>query len=133
MAKIRMRGEGKDPPPPAPHSVWIPALAVPVVTKFNFMCPQAHLQTLREEIPKVTKILIVGWRATEQHFLELLSKGITRAVHVMAVCGSSEEGRKTLYQLTGRGIYGELVPFSGGFSDFVQSAQINQFLAAPHS
>ena len=133
MPKIRMRGEGKDPPPPAPHSVWIPALAVPVVTKSDFMCPLAHLQKLREEIPKVTKLLVIGWRATEQHFLDLLSKGITRAVQVMAVCGTSDEAGKTLHQLKSKGVHGELVPFTGGFSDFIQSAQINQFLAVRQS
>jgi hypothetical protein len=51
----------------------------------------------------------------------------------MAVCGSSEEARKTLHHLTGKGVHGELVPFSGGFSDFIQSAQINQFFAVRQS
>jgi hypothetical protein len=54
----------------------IPALAIPTAVKSTFICPRDHLETLREAIPQVTRILIVGWKAAEQHFLELLAQGL---------------------------------------------------------
>src|ERR1043166_2152936 len=48
-----------------------PAIALPVETKNEFEFPEAHLKKLRGVIPEVTRILIIGWRGTEEHFLKL--------------------------------------------------------------
>jgi hypothetical protein len=52
-----------------------PALAIPVEAKDDFVCPASHVTALKEAIPQVTKILIVGWRGVEAHAVELL-KGL---------------------------------------------------------
>ncbi len=49
----------------------IPAIAIPVVTKTTFECPPEHIEYLRANLGRATKALIVGWRATEEHFLSL--------------------------------------------------------------
>src|SRR5216684_2650665 len=46
-----------------------PAIAIPVVQKSAFECPADHVAALMKCIPEVTKLLIIGWRGTEQHFV----------------------------------------------------------------
>jgi hypothetical protein len=50
-----------------PDSVY-PALAIPVEIKDQYECPGDHLEQLRSLLPAVSRVLVVGWRATEQHF-----------------------------------------------------------------
>lgn len=68
----------------------LPALAIPVEKKSEFMCPPAHLETLASLLPTVTKIIAIGWRATEQHFLDMLKNrlsGLKGDVDLMVVSG----------------------------------------------
>jgi hypothetical protein len=53
-----------------------PALAIPVETKFSFECPEQHLDALRQCARKTSKLLIIGWRGMEEHFLRLLAENI---------------------------------------------------------
>jgi len=62
-----------------------PALAIPVQRKSKFACPQNHIDCLVKLLPKVTKILVIGWRATEQHFLQLLDAHLPKRVYVYIV------------------------------------------------
>ena len=62
-----------------------PAIAIPVETKLIFECPNDHLECLRALLPRITKILIVGWRGTEYHFLDLLRESLTRKVSTLVV------------------------------------------------
>src|SRR5205823_9977424 len=48
---------------------WLPAIAVPLETKQSYECPPNHLEAMREWLPQVDRILIIGWRAAERHFL----------------------------------------------------------------
>jgi hypothetical protein len=68
----------------------LPALAIPIEKKSEFVCPPEHLQALAEVLPRVTKIITIGWRATEQHFLTMLKKpltGLQGDVDLMVVSG----------------------------------------------
>jgi len=57
--------------------VGFPALAIPVQNKSEFTCPPEHVQALASVIPNVTKIITIGWRATEQRFLRMLKNDLT--------------------------------------------------------
>ncbi len=76
-----------------------PALAIPVVAKQQFECPDTHVTALREFLPRVRKVLIVGWRGTEAPFLDLLRAGMTNAAMALAACGSPSSGTETLERL----------------------------------
>lgn len=68
--------------------VIFPALAIPVEKKDEFSCPASHVQVLESLLTKVTKIIVVGWRATETHFLGLLAHRLKRGEQdVLAVSG----------------------------------------------
>lgn len=67
-----------------------PAIAIPVEKKRNFECPQPMLEELVALLPHVRKILVIGWRATEEHFLGLLRSrltGLKPGVHIYIVNG----------------------------------------------
>ena len=68
-----------------------PAIALPLVQKTSFECPEDHLRTLREALPDVTKILIIGWRGTEEHFLTLLREHLKNPPTMMTVASGVDE------------------------------------------
>jgi hypothetical protein len=49
-------------------------------------------------LPKVTKVLCIGWRGAEEHFLDLL-KSMGR-VPVMTVAGTPAEAAETLKNIS---------------------------------
>ena len=101
-----------------------PALAIPTTSKSTFVCPPEHVRILAECIPKVTRILIVGWRAAEQHFLEMLAAGLTKPVRVMAACEKLDASAETLDRLKPTAPTGStFLAARGGFTDFVKDRE----------
>ena len=49
----------------------LPAIAIPTRSKTDFECPREHRERLMALIPQIDRLLIIGWRSTEQHFLRL--------------------------------------------------------------
>jgi len=123
--------EGADPQIHTEERLFaIPALAIPVVTKSDFVCPTSHLNHLSALIPSVTKILTIGWRGAEQHFLKMLSENLKTEVSVMVVCGTEEAGAETSERLRSAGVHGGFRVFPGGFSDFILGQDWQTFLRA---
>lgn len=52
--------------------VSVPAIAVPTTGKTTFETHQTHLDAFDAAVPKVDRLLIIGWRGIEQHVLERL-------------------------------------------------------------
>jgi len=111
-----------------------PALAIPVQTKKSFECPDEHIQTLNSMIAETTKILFIGWRAQETHFLDLLRQNLPSLRSVMVVDKNESNARKVLGQIQNDlrdKVYGaDTVPAYGGFSDFVRKREGEAFLKA---
>jgi hypothetical protein len=106
----------------------IPALAIPVVTKSNFVCPQAHIDHLEQLLPKVEKILVMGWRGAETHFLKLLSAGLRGPVKVLSACGEPDESTVTNQRMRGAGVAGTFFAAAGGFTDLILSRDGESFM-----
>lgn len=51
-----------------------PAIAIPVQSKIDFEMPPGHLELLKSIFRQLTKLLIIGWRATDAPFLQLFSE-----------------------------------------------------------
>jgi len=76
----------------------LPAIAIPVQTKSEdtFEWPPRHRAYFKELLPSVKKILIIGWRGKEAHFLNLLREnlpkgGLTQITHLQVVGGDTAE------------------------------------------
>jgi len=108
---------------------YYPALAIPTLSKSTFICPAEHVEVLGRSIPKVDKIAIIGWRAGEKTFLELLAKGLRSAVDVIVACGNEQAAKDTLKNMLNAGIsVRQGIAEPGGFTDFVLNRRIESFL-----
>jgi SIR2-like domain len=113
-----------------------PAIAIPVDKKSTFECPQEHLGELVALLPKVTKLLLIGWRATEAHFLALLKTHLTSGVQLYSVAESENAaaGTNRALQNAVPGVFTTAVAdpgtgnFTFGFTDFVLSKRPESFL-----
>jgi hypothetical protein len=72
-----------------------PALAIPVAKKDEFSCPESHVQALRSALPEVIKIVVIGWRATEDDFLGLLRSSLKKQPPLMIVSGDDKGANET--------------------------------------
>jgi len=107
-----------------------PAIAIPVVQKQKFECPDTHLEALRNAIRTVTKILTIGWRGMERHFLEELKKHRLNVPRDLKVIGSGHEDSTEIAQRLFRaGITRDWYPSESGFSNVIRSREIETFLA----
>ncbi len=107
-----------------------PAIAIPVETKSDFECPAKHLETLKADLPSVTRVLLIGWRATEIHFLKLWAAHHAQEVRIRIVAGSASGATQAQERLEGAGIFEKSgVRISGaGFGEFVTGAELDNFL-----
>jgi hypothetical protein len=112
------------------QQVLFPALAIPVETKRDYECPAEHLQVVQECVEKVSRLLLIGWRATEEPFLRLLRENLPMdQLRVMVVAGGWKEANETIQRIRRAGIKAdEFLPASAGFSDFIINREGEDFL-----
>ena len=110
----------------------IPALAIPVVSKQEYECPKLHLDVLDSCLPQITKLLVVGWRASETNFLQRLAKGLKHELQVMVVSGSPEDTEETINNLSVAcmRVIGGYKKADTGFSDFIVGRAVQGFLTS---
>ena len=109
-----------------------PAIAIPVEKKQEFQCPPDMLESLRSSLPHVTKIITIGWRATEGHFLKLLKENLRPGVYLSIVAGNQREAENIRVHIN------EALPDNQpssnpepwGFTEFLRSRRAEQILAA---
>jgi hypothetical protein len=110
----------------------VPAIAIPVEQKSYFECPAEHLRELEKLLPETDRLLLIGWRATEDHFLDLLAKHVKNARLGMAVSGSEAEARQAVAKidgvLKGEPVHWETVP--AGFTDLIINRRAQAILSA---
>ncbi len=120
-----------------------PAIALPLETKSAFECPASHLHYLRRDIANVTRLLVIGWRATEAHFLKLWKEQapVAHLAKVAIVAGTLHDAQVVERHLREGGI-GVPTPlaasassqtrfllFDKGFTEFLRSPMLDEFLA----
>ncbi len=83
-----------------------PAISIPVEKKDEFSCPTGHVEALEQTLPHATKMITIGWRATEVEFLVrlLVSRtvpvaGIPQPLEVLVVTGSKQGAEETIKNL----------------------------------
>ncbi len=126
--------------------VLYPALSIPLHQKDEFSCPKMHLTKLEAILPKVTKIITIGWRGAEQEFLKMLkfsrkmpASGIRPAIRLFVVTASStgvQETTNNIFTVGGvtTDLFQEFQPKEPilGFSRLIENwAVLRNFLALP--
>ncbi len=106
----------------------LPALALPLTEKTQFACPEAHIEALRSDLEAVTRVLVVGWRASELHFLTMWKEALAAtnrpAPQADVISGSGFSAVRRNLEACGIHVR---APEQSTFSDFV-SEGLDQFL-----
>lgn len=115
------------PMPPLPDRLAIiPAIAIPIENKDAFECPIEHVEVLKQCLPSTTRMLTIGWRATEGHFLKLLGEGLPRTTNLMVIAGSQKEAMEVGAKLQPRRL--DIDAATAGFTDSILSREVEKFL-----
>ena len=115
--------------PDVGRGVVFPAIAIPVEKKIEYECPKEHVKALQECISKTNKLHIIGWKAAEENFLDLLSKGLQKGIPKMIVSRNRDSADKIHNTLINAGIDGaHWLLGEGGFRDEVRSGRIERFI-----
>jgi hypothetical protein len=109
----------------------LPAIAIPVEKKQTFECPQYMIEELTNVLPHVTKILVIGWRATEAHFLDLLKRNLKPGVYLCIVAGSRKEAEDVKVRIHRALLNNQpsSSPEPTGFTEFMRTRRAEQILA----
>jgi len=71
---------------------------------------------------------MIGWRATEQPFLQLLAENLPREIRGLVVAGTPDDAQKTIENLKQARVRGEYIAAQGGFTQFVSNGEADEFL-----
>ncbi len=117
--------------PPRP---FFPALAIPVQTKQRYECPQEQKLALAQCLPQVTKVLVIGWQANENLFLDTMAQGLVKKARIMVVSGTEKGAKEVIARImAGLGttkIAHDFEAAKPGFSEFIFSSEWEDFLRA---
>ncbi len=109
------------------------ALSIPVEIKSGYECPQEHQEVLEDCLPQVTKVLVIGWRASENQFLKTLTNLLPSSANIMVV--SRDEGSASLIvnrissAIRGaKGATGDMFAARSSFSNFISGSEAREFL-----
>lgn len=111
---------------------YLPAIAIPLVSKDEFACPAEHISALETKLPSVTKILFIGWQGKDDKFLNLLARSKNSVRQCMFVSGSDGEANNVATNVMP--CFGEragqitAIPTKVGFSDFIKQRLIDRFI-----
>jgi len=105
-----------------------PAIGVPLAKKLDFELPESHLDVLKSLVPQVSHLLTIGWRGTEESFLNLFREARQPKPHFgLVVSGSRDGAEEAAANMTRFGL--APAALSGHtFSSFVRSDEFEKFL-----
>jgi len=128
-----VRDPDQPPSDSSPYpSILLPAIAVPVTTKSSFECPGNTVYALDRAIEQTMKILIIGWRGSEYHFLEHFSHLPGMAPKVQIVGASDEGTAETARHLASVGMdESRMEQRTAGFSGYLSGDDLGTLLESP--
>jgi len=108
-----------------------PAVAIPVENKDECVCPADHVEALGKRLQKVNKIITIGWRATEDKFVSMLTPMIQGNTHFMIVTGTQDGAKATFQNIGGRAHHVSKL-IGGGFTSLIKNlSDLDAFLRNP--
>lgn len=104
-----------------------PALALPVLNKANYVCLDAHIELLKEELKKIDRVIIIGWKAADQFVLNLLLEEMNKRAIPLAYIGG-KDAIDTVKGLNKTFLNSAKLIAGHGFSQFASSSSVEDFL-----
>jgi hypothetical protein len=116
-------------------SLYYPALAVPLGPADEIVCPEAHVEHVREHqryAPEGLNLLVIGYSGLDTEVQNLLAWGGRPLSSLKVVNGSFDDSFATVETLSRALKFSptEDMAFNGGFTEFAQSEALGQFLRA---
>lgn len=65
-----------------------PALALPIIGKNNYVCPESHIQILKSKLSEIDRVVIVGWKLGDPFLRDLIIEELKRKDIPIAFIGS---------------------------------------------
>lgn len=98
------------------RKMYLPAIALPIQNKNNFVCPDGHITALERSLNETDKILIIGWRGQDPFLMNLLTRHFAGKEVPIAIVG-------------GKNVEDTLKNFSGGLKTKVKNIAKSGFTA----
>jgi len=80
----------------------VPAIAIPIQGKRSFVCPADYPNKFKDCLRETTKLMLVGWRGAEAHFLALWRGNVGHGLDSIVVTGSTATAGET-WERIGKG------------------------------
>jgi hypothetical protein len=113
-------------------SPWIPlfpALTIPIENKSKYECPQEHSETMERNLPHISRMLLIGWRASEKRFVGSLADNIQKDTRIMIISSTETNALHLIGQMKGAGVSGTFIAAKSGFSDSIRDGgEVETFL-----
>jgi hypothetical protein len=106
-----------------------PAIALPISGKAEFECPESHLLALVDSLPHVSRVLAIGWRGAEDHFLKVLAGNLNPSVRWFIVGRDSSDAQDIAGNIGKAGFGGNREVPNAGFTESLTKHVIRKFLA----
>lgn len=108
-----------------PH---VPALAIPVRKKYSLVLPEVLVERMKRRLEATTRLIVIGWRAQEDHVLGLLRDHLRANRATLVVDRDMAEAAVRARTLVDAAVpVGEVVTARLGFSD-LRAEEITTFL-----
>jgi hypothetical protein len=107
-----------------------PVLSIPVEHERGFECPAEHVQVLEEILPTVTKVLVIGWKAGDDLFRDLLIKKMGQAERITIISSNQASATKIATKIQNVGVKSSqyLSSKAEGFSEAITQGETQAFL-----
>lgn len=106
----------------------LPAIAIPLPDKQDFVCPPAHVEHLKKCLGAATRVLVIGWKGKDPHLLQVMQQHLPPNTPVKIVSGDikgATEIKKTMSEILTTPVYE--VSAQAGFGKFVSSGELENF------
>lgn len=99
-----------------------PGIAIPTDRKQTFSCPDEHVERFAEDAAKTTRVLVIGWRGSEPHALEILREQMPSVRQLAVADVTVENSANVINTLQSAGVETNFrAPLEGGFAGLLRT------------
>lgn len=110
---------------------YLPAIAIPIASKSEYVCPKSHIEVLKAALPLVDRVIVIGWRAQDDYLLSLLKDHLKDFTRLTIVSTNKQSGEEISLKFKDiEQIHPECITISesGGYTNFMVNNEFEKFL-----
>jgi hypothetical protein len=107
-----------------------PALALPLRSKSAFVFPAHHLKLMNQMLAEATRVLVIGWQANEQYFLEVWHQNANpKPARALLVNSNTEDCSEASARLASAVPLEPVGSLTRGFESLIDSGELAELLS----